>query len=328
MLEKIPSTPTQEVSQQNIAKILSPIFNNTRLIMLDDPAQLPPVGAGQPFVDALENNLIQHTMLTKIYRQSDDKAITLIAQQVREGSMPKFSAQYTDAFYVNVNTEEREETNNKIENIVLKSCANNAWGANTVSDDEQMKEYLYRYQIITPRKTGALGAEAINAKARNVLLPFPDLPTAFKAIMPICMYEKVIHLKNENMKTTNDKEVRVFNGMIGMVIAVNAENEEITVRYPLEGYSVVYKDADIKAGMLGYAWALTIHKTQGAEFGTVAIPITNSHWNMLNSRLLYTAITRAKNKVGLIGESKALWRGATNTESIKRLTVLPFCNIV
>jgi exodeoxyribonuclease V alpha subunit len=108
-------------------------FSHTRLIMLGDPAQLPPVGAGQPFVDALENELIPHSMLTKIFRQSDDKAITLIAQQVREGVMPKFQSQYTDAFYVNVNSEDREDTNKKIEAIMLKSCSNNAWGGRQVS---------------------------------------------------------------------------------------------------------------------------------------------------------------------------------------------------
>jgi exodeoxyribonuclease V alpha subunit len=140
--------------------------------------------------------------------------------------------------------------------------------------------------------------------------------------MPLSVYEKVIHLKNENMKTIEGREVRVYNGQIGMVVSVDIENEEVTVRYPLEGYSVTYTDAHVKASLLGYAWALTIHKTQGAEFKVVAIPVTNSHWNMLNNRLLYTAITRAKDKVGLIGESKALWRAATNNESVKRLTVL------
>ena len=162
----------------------------------------------------------------------------------------------------------------------------------------------------------------LNAKARQILLPTYSNKNVFENTdTPMSLYEKVIHLKNENMQTTDGRDVRVYNGQIGIIVHVDTENNEATVRYPVEDYSITYKDSNVRSGLLGYAWALTVHKTQGAEFGTVVIPLTFSHYNMLNNLLLYTAITRAKSKVGLVGESKALWRGSTNNESIHRITV-------
>lgn len=298
-------------------------FKNTKLIMLGDTEQLPPVGAGQPLSDAIELGLSDNSKLTQLFRTSEDKAIAVIAQQIRSGNVPKFEPHYTDAFFVPVNDHDRETVNKRIFDSMMKSCERNRWRGGAIpAGNDEIFDYLYQYQIITARKSGALSTEELNKVARDLLLPAKSEEVFSKTSAPMCAYEKVIHLKNENMTTTKGDEVRIFNGMIGMVVKVDAENEEVVVRYPIEQIDVTYTESDIRKGLLSYAWALTIHKTQGAEFQNVVIPLTYSHYNMLNTRLLYTAVTRAKGKVALVGESKALWRGSTNLESVKRDTVL------
>lgn len=296
-------------------------FVQTKLILLGDTEQLSPVGAGQPFTDAVNNELITCSRLTKIFRQSDDKAITLIAQDIRNGKMPMFKSSYSDVANINIPSGERDVTNKTIEQVLAQSSELYAVKS-MPSNDEELIKYIYDFQVITPRRTGTLGSLELSYVLREVLSLNKEAKAVFADMLPIRPFEKVIHLKNENMKTSEGDEVRVFNGQIGVVVNVDYDNEEITVRYPIENYNIVYNDANIKAGMLTYAWALTVHKTQGAEFKNVFIPLTNSHWNMLNNRLLYTAITRAKDSVTLIGEGKALWRAATNNESIIRITTL------
>jgi exodeoxyribonuclease V alpha subunit len=138
------------------------------------------------------------------------------------------------------------------------------------------------------------------------------------------LMDKVIHLKNTNMKVKGfDEPVRIYNGQLGVITVIDKENQTVTVRYPLNKQTVVYEEKHVRQGILGLSWALTIHKTQGAEFSKVVIPLTMSHFKMLNNKLLYTGVTRAKEDLQLIGEVRALDYASTNNESIQRRTVLP-----
>lgn len=305
-------------------------FSRTKLIILGDPAQLMAVGAGQPFIDLLNSGLLKYTELTQIFRQSEDKALPVIAESIRKGQVPDIKPFYADVKFHPIHSEkgaDRSLVNTAIEDEVLSIAYKNRWVKGLPSDDVSLWEYIAHLQVITPRKSAALSAESLNAKLRLRMLPSNTSPVVFKNTMPMTHYDKVIHLSNETMPIANQaggeqKKVRVYNGQLGVVTHVNADEQTITVRYPLNGYSIAYEEKDVMSGLIGHAWALTIHKTQGAEFSRVVIPLTMSHFRMLNNRLLYTGVTRMKDMIDLVGEKRALVYAATNTESIKRMTVL------
>lgn len=298
-------------------------FSRTKLIMLGDAAQLLAVGAGQPFIDAIDMDLVPVATLNKIYRTSEDKAIAVVAAEVREGKRPPIHKEYSDVFSYRATGSTTEETNKSIEATLLDIAKQHKHpNVPDIHNRDSILAYLYNFQAITPRKSGVLGQEPLNKALRSVLLPSLTNESVCKTTTPITVFEKVIHLKNEKMKTTDGVEVKVYNGMIGMVVAVNQDDDEFTVYYPLEGYAVVYTEKMVEQGIIGYAWALTIHKTQGSEYKNVVIPFSTSHWMMLNNKLTYTAITRAKESCHLIGSVKAFNHACTQVDSTKRNTVL------
>ena len=143
--------------------------------------------------------------------------------------------------------------------------------------------------------------------------------------------DKVIHIKNENMQvlTPNDFregienffEKRVFNGMLGLIIKIDMEANTCAVLYPADNIVVVYDNNKIEP-LLSLSYALTIHKTQGAEYDEIMIPMTFSHYIMHNTKLLYTAITRAKKGCEIVGETQAFESACKKLDVTKRETVI------
>jgi exodeoxyribonuclease V alpha subunit len=293
----------------------------TKLIMLGDTAQVPPVGAGQPFQDIIDFELVPVASLTKIYRQSEDQAIAWVASQIREGKRPPIQSNFTDVFSYRAEGQDNEAINQAIERKLMELAGAFKPTTPIAFDVPSCTEYLFQTQVITPRRTGVLGQEDLNIKLRSLLLPKTGSDTV-GSIYPIGLFEKVIHLHNEKMKTVEGVEVKVFNGMLGVVVEVRTEDDEVVVFYPLDNYSVAYTVKQFEQGLIGYAWALTIHKTQGSEFTNVIIPFSNSHWMMLNNKLTYTAVTRPKKTCHLIGHVKAFHHACTNVDTVKRQTVL------
>lgn len=295
-------------------------FERTKLIVMGDPAQLPPVGAGQPFIDLIESDIVPHTQLTKIYRQSEDKAIAFVASQIRIGKRPSIRKEYTDVFSYKAVGETNIEINQSIEDQLLTLSERFKMPAPSLDDMQSVVDYLYSYQVITPRRTSVLGQETLSAKVRDILLPATK-KSVCSDILPVSVYDKMIHLKNQTMSTVNDKQVRVYNGMVGIVESIDVDADEFVVYYPLDRIRVKYTEKHLNAGVISYAWALTIHKTQGSEYKNIAIPFSRSHWSMLSSKLTYTAITRAKESCHLIGDLGAFTHACTNLESTMRDTV-------
>lgn len=298
-------------------------FSQTKLIMLGDTAQLLAVGAGQPFIDMINMELVPVATLSKIYRQSEDKAIAVVAEQVKEGKRPPIHKEYSDVASYKIQGATTEQVNLAIEESLLVIARKyKDMKAPDLNSKSSVLDYLYGFQVITPRKNGVLGREALNKALRVILLPSMELEKVCESHSPITVYEKVIHLKNMRMRTIDGDDVKIYNGMIGIVTSINTEEDEFTVHYPLEGHSVVYNEKMVAKGEVGYAWALTIHKTQGSEYKNVAIPFSTSHWMMLNNKLTYTAITRAKESCHLVGSVKAFNHACTQVDSTIRNTVL------
>ena len=306
------------------ALLLAIDFKKTKLIMLGDPAQVQAIGAGQVFFDLIRLNLVKSIELTEIFRNAGE--IPFIAESIRKGIVPLIKDEYFDVKFNEISSGNRKEINNEILSFILKESLDNRWTKTPPSTDEEIWDYITSFQVITPRKTGALSQISLNPMLRQKMLPNINSSVVFKeTLTPFTSFEKVIHLTNMDMEvvennTTN--KVKVYNGQLGMVTSVNTDDATVTVRYPLSNYSVVYNEKQIRDGVLGYAWALTIHKTQGAEFKKICIPLTMSHFMMLNNKLFYTAVTRAKERVTLVGESRALSYASTNTQTVFRNTCL------
>ncbi|MCF6201268.1 MAG: ATP-dependent RecD-like DNA helicase, partial [Hydrogenimonas sp.] len=180
-------------------------------------------------------------------------------------------------------------------------------------------------------KGGILGSENLNCELQKIFNPNPK-QSVKRGLYTFSLYDKVVHIKNENMPACNPDdfkkgveptEQRIFNGMIGLIFRIDPQEEECFVYYPNENVVVKY-GFDTLADYLSLAYALTIHKTQGMEYECVIIPVSYSHYIMHNRKLLYTAVTRAKDICIAIGESPAFKGACKRVDNRqKRDTLLP-----
>ena len=180
-------------------------------------------------------------------------------------------------------------------------------------------------------RVGQLGTDIFNAALQDILNPRSGCSSVNRAGIIIREGDKVVHLQNRDMQVMAWSEFikhgkrfesegfkRIFNGNVGLVSSIDPEAEQFYVVYP-ERIVVAY-DFDHLGDIIELAYALTVHKAQGSQYRIVVIPLTNSHFKMLNNKWFYTAITRAEDKVYLIGQRYAMKRACTNVEGVKRQT--------
>ncbi len=322
-----------------LARALRP---DTLLLMVGDPAQLPPIGAGNVFSDIIHSNCVPVIQLMRIYRQSEDSVLALFANEIRTGKMPEQIGKtgWQDFAF------EEQEPHNLFK--LKKQCSEHELKAfreinsQAILDRIQQlaREYSttlthpsWDFQTLTPMRIGLLGTEALNTSLQAVLNPDTSKPSVEKGGFIFRLNDKVVHLQNKDMPVmtwddfvSNRKAFkaaefrRIYNGSIGLVIGMDMEAEEVYVVYP-ERFVVAYQ-FDMLGDILELAYALTVHKAQGSQYKIVVIPLTTSHFIMLNNKWLYTAITRAEQKVYLVGQKYALKRACTNMESVVRQTWL------
>ncbi len=333
------------INSSLFARFLRKVKKNAILIIVGDDAQLPPIGAGNVLSDVLTLDLAPIVKLTKIYRQSEDQAITLIANDIRKGEVPQYTEKYEDFEFVEISMqnsyamknmlsaselqEKREENSQNIISEILHRVLESLEKARYRLNNKQIKEYLNYFQVITPMKGGTLGATNLNKVLQEYFNPNPK-KCVKKAGVEFRLMDKVVHIKNENMTSwsgdafklgENSNQRRIFNGMSGLLFKIEEEEELVYVFYPNEDVVVVYEYAELKQYLM-LSYALTIHKVQGMEYDIVVIPITFSHFIMHNTKLIYTAITRAKHKCILVGEGAAFESGCKKFEVTRRDTVL------
>ncbi|EEY81040.2 MULTISPECIES: SF1B family DNA helicase RecD2 [Streptococcus] len=279
-------------------QLLSNISSNSKILIVGDADQLPSVSPGQVLADLLKIPLLPQTKLTKIYRQGEDSTIVTLASQIQQGILPAdFTEKKADRSYF-------EATSEYIPDMIKKIVAATIRSGIPAQD----------VQVLAPMYRGPAGIDQINQLMQDLINPSEKDQLVFEA--PDCQYrqgDKVIHL-------VNDAESNVFNGDLGYITDLlpakytDSKQDELTINF--DGNEIVYQRSEWYKIRLAYA--MSIHKSQGSEFPVVILPITRSSHRMLQRNLVYTAITRAKSKLILLGEKAAFDYAAKNTGTARK----------
>lgn len=264
----------------------------TRLIMIGDANQLPPVGPGRPFGDLIDSGLVPTATLQHVHRSAAESWVCGNAPRVLAGERPELTARH-DFRYVPVTHSVDIMTTLRRLTDVVKA------------------ELNADYQVLIPQRPGVAGILAANMMLQNVLNPrHPGQAFIQRQGYMLRVGDRVIH-------TRNNYRLEVFNGEVGQVIALDGAG--VTVQ--LEGREpVVYSLQD--ANDLQHAYALTVHRSQGSEFPWVIVVCHSTHSYTLTRQLLYTAITRAKQGVILVGDDTGLARALDGRRRPTRNTTL------
>ena len=279
-------------------QLLSNISSNSKILIVGDADQLPSVSPGQVLADLLKIPILPQTKLTKIYRQGEDSTIVTLASQIQQGILPAdFTEKKADRSYF-------EATSEYIPDMIKKIVAAAIRSGIPAQD----------VQVLAPMYRGPAGIDQINQLMQDLINPSEKDQLVFEA--PDCQYrqgDKVIHL-------VNDAESNVFNGDLGYITDLlpgkytDSKQDELTINF--DGNEIVYQRSEWYKIRLAYA--MSIHKSQGSEFPVVILPITKSSHRMLQRNLIYTAITRAKSKLILLGEKAAFDYAAKNTGTARK----------
>ncbi|CAI6146361.1 MAG: ATP-dependent RecD-like DNA helicase [uncultured Sulfurimonas sp.] len=333
------------INSSLFARLIGKISRKAIIIIVGDDAQLPPIGAGNVLSDVLSLELAPTVKLTQIYRQSEDQAITLIANDIRKGVVPQYRTTYEDFEFVDItianyyalknqlSSDElknlRDENSQQIIVEIVHRVLDSLKKARYRLQNKQIKEYLNYFQVITPMKGGLLGSTNLNKVLQDYFNPNPK-KCVKRSGLEFRLMDKVVHTKNENMTSwsgdgfkmgEDSNPRRIFNGMSGLLFKIEEDDEQLFVFYPNEDVVVVYEYEELKSHLM-LSYALTIHKVQGMEYDIVVIPMSFTHFIMHNTKLIYTAITRAKHKCILVGEGAAFESGCRKFEATRRDTVL------
>ena len=285
-----------------------------RLILVGDSEQLPSVGAGNVLKDIIASQCMKTISLKKIFRQAMESDIVVNAHKINQGIEPDLGKKSKDFFFIR-----GQEPKQILENIAIL-----------------MKEKLPKYlstdplsiQVMSPQKKGLLGVENLNRFLQERLNPPGKNKPEYEGSGNIFrLGDKVMQIKNDyqlaweipgNFNLPIESGEGVFNGDIGKITEINAYQKTVTVFF--EERKVVYSFQDLEN--LELAYAITIHKSQGSEYPAVLLPMYPGPKMLMSRNILYTAITRAKSCVCLLGHPKVFLEMLHNEQELKRYSGL------
>lgn len=278
-------------------KLVRSLDKNSKLIFVGDVDQLPPISPGQVFKDLIESKKIPSTKLTNNFRQKNGKQIVINANKIIKGEVPIFEGDTTQFEFI-------EQDNEKIAlDIILQKYLHYC---------KKPEDMCVNTQILIPMKKGILGSYNINKSIQKEVGRNKEL---LKKNDDIIIYENDIVIQ-----TKNNYKLGVINGDIGKIIGMEVEGKKKSIIVNINGQDFSYEGKDIFD--FDPAYAFTIHRSQGSEYDNVIMPISQFHEFMLDPKLLYTAVTRAKKKVLLIGNKKSFIKGLKSNWKYNRLTFL------
>lgn len=305
-----------EVSMIDImlmSSLLKAVAVGTRVVLVGDVDQLPSVGPGNVLRDIIDCGIIPVVILDEIFRQAEESMIVVNAHRINRGEVPYINVKDKDFFFI------KQENEEEIVNTVLNLC----------------KERLPKFsgfnfmdgiQVLSPMKKGVCGVLNLNNKLQSILNPADNVKTEKKTRdIVFRVGDKVMQIKNNyKMKWHSLSELEkegegVFNGDMGIII--NIDNEEQFLEVVFDNDKLIKYDYGI-IDELELAYALTVHKSQGSEFPVLVMPITYGPSMLLTRNLLYTALTRAKKLVVMVGKEKYITQMVHNNYITNRYSGL------
>ncbi len=267
---------------------------SAHLLLVGDVDQLPSVGAGNVLRDVIESGIASVTRLDQIFRQDDDSHIVSNAHRINEGLEPYTGNESKDFFFFNI--AEPEAAADMLVDIV-RTRIPARWGLDPVRD----------IQVISPMYRGLIGVNNLNNRLQGELND--DLRMA-----SVKLGGRVFRVGDKVMQTRNNYEKDVFNGDIGFIDSIDDDDNSLEVVIDGNYISYDYSETDD----LMHAYCISTHRSQGSEYPAVVMPVATQHYIMLQRNLLYTAITRAKQLVVLVGTRRALWIAVNNNKVAER----------
>jgi exodeoxyribonuclease V alpha subunit len=289
------------VDAQLFASLIAAVRPGAQLILVGDIDQLPSVGAGSVLADVIDSEAATVIRLTEIFRQAQASKIVVSAHAINHGELPVLDAPggATTDFYF-IEREDPEAARATIVELVAERIPK-SFGFAAVAD----------IQVLAPMHRGELGTSALNRALQDRLNPPAGTPELARGERTFRRGDKVMQLRN-------DYDKLVFNGDIGVIAAI--DREEAVVRVEFDGRIASYERAELD--QLTHAYAVSIHKSQGSEYAAVVIPLVTQHYMMLQRSLLYTAVTRGKKLVVIVGSKRAVALAVRNADAKRRYTWL------
>ena len=278
--------------------LLRAVRSHSHLILIGDVDQLPSVGPGNVLRDLIESRVVPMVVLQHIFRQAGESLIVVNAHRILQGEPLILDNDQAKPDFVFVQRESQEE--------ILETVK------------EWIKDRIPRLfhaepnrviQVLSPMNRGLLGTINLNQELQSLLNPSGE---------SIERGRWVFRIGDKVMQLRNNYEKNVFNGDLGRIENMDREGEKLSINF--DGTLVAYDFDELDE--IGLAYATSVHKSQGSEYPGVVIPLHNSHYPMLHRSILYTAVTRGKELVVLVGSKKALWMAISNVRVEQRFTGL------
>lgn len=295
--------------------LLRAVSPGTRLILVGDVNQLPSVGPGQILKDLIMSRRFPVVILQKIFRQAGESDIVVNAHRINHGEDIALNNKSRDFFFL-----ERNDVN-----VIYKHMIQ------LIKDmlPKYVKAEVFEVQVLTPMRKGNLGVEALNKILQQYLNPpSPDKKEYMAGGMVYREGDKVMQIRNNYQLEWEvvsrygipvDKGMGVFNGDMGIILEIQEYTSSLVVEFD-ESRRVTYAFSQLDE--LEHAYAITIHKSQGSEYKAVVIPLLTGPGLLFNRNLLYTAVTRARNCVTILGSSETVRNMIRNEREHKRYTAL------
>jgi exodeoxyribonuclease V alpha subunit len=273
------------------------------LLLVGDADQLPSVGPGSVLKDILDSGRVPAVRLTEIFRQAEQSRIVGNAHRINRGEFPDLSrpprGQESDFHFL------PEEDAERLQQLIVDLASRRLparYGLDPLED----------IQVLSPMHRGVIGAVQLNAALQTSLNP------ARSGAMEVMRGGRVFRAGDRVMQVRNNYDKEVFNGDIGRIARIDTQEQEAVVR--VDGRPVTYDFSELDE--LTLAYAATVHKSQGSEYPAVILPMHTTHYPMLQRNLLYTAVTRAKRLLVVVGMKKALAMAVRNNATIRRASRL------
>ena len=306
-------------------RLMQAIRPTTTVILIGDTDQLPSVGAGNVLRELIDSQKIPVIQLTEIFRQAQESMIVTNAHRINKGDFPELTGDTDRNFFFM-----EEGDPEAITELICSLIA-----------DRLPRHYNYHpmddIQLLCPMRRGVLGTENLNKRLQEILNPeytapvshplekkrfgvqtYRQVPRRGEVASPVFRTAGGFRVGDKVMQVRNNYDYDVFNGDIGRVVAIENVEKKVYIQFPDK--QVAYDTADL--GELVLAYATTIHKAQGSEYPVVVIPLHTQHYLMLQRNLLYTGITRAKERVVIVGTKRALGICIRNNQVIERNSYL------